>query len=731
MVARHWNYRLARLTMLAVVLTATGWLVAPVAAAGLDKLDTSLKLVPEDAAIYSSMLRNREQFDMLRQSNVWSKIEQMPAVQMVVSMYQMQLGNPGSKAAKIDAALKNPEVRKLVDLATDMASDEIFMYGDDSCTDFLKLAQDVASAVRYGPMVLQATGKAQGRNPNQLQAKMVISALAQHTDLIDVPNFVVGFKVKNADLAKEQLIKLEMFGNLLEANEQTKGRFKKTKVGDHDFLVLELDGEMVPWNQVPTDKFKEVELEEGDAQKVIDKLKESKLVIAIGMHGNYLLCSVGSSLECLEQFGKGKRLLDRAEFKPLENFVDSRLISIGYVSEEMNEQLNNQSAQIDDALKVADKLLPLAKLPDQQNERIRKDVEALAKDVKSLVPDVGALMGFGFLSERGVENYQYAWGEHERLDGSKPLGLLQHIGGNPILGVVSRAKVDANVYEGMVKWAKVGYGYFDEFAMPKMPEAEREKVKKFLANALPLIERMDKANRTMLMPALADGQSALVIDGKLQSSHFIKSLPATDKPMPMVEPAIVMGVTDANLLKQGLGEYREVINGLIDAVRQIEGAHVPEEAKIPEPQTTEGPLGTIYAFPLPKQWGVDEKIVPNIAVSNEVLVMSTSKDHAERLLKATPLAVGGLLEKTDRPLAAAVWLNWVALVDAATPWVDFGMTRAAASKGVGEDQLKPIAQQVHTGLEVLKALRSITSERYMEGEALVNHTLMEIHDVGN
>ena len=98
-----------------------------------------------------------------------------------------------------------------------------------------------------------------------------------------MPNFVLGFKLKNADLAKEELIKLETMGNiLLESNEQTKGHFKKSKVGKYDYLVLELDGEMVPWDQVPMDKLKQMELNEGDFQKIIDKLKETKLVIALG-----------------------------------------------------------------------------------------------------------------------------------------------------------------------------------------------------------------------------------------------------------------------------------------------------------------------------------------------------------------------------------------------------------------------------------------------------------------
>ena len=154
-----------------------------------------------------------------------------------------------------------------------------------------------------------------------------------------MPNFVVGFKLKNTDLAKEQLIKLETIGNIvLESNEQTKGHFKKTKVGDYEYLVLELDGGMVPWDELPMDKLKEMEAKEGDVQKIIDRLKESKLVIALGVRDNYLLSSIGSSLECLEKLGQGNRLIDRPELKPLEKFVDRRLTSIGYVSQEMSQQ---------------------------------------------------------------------------------------------------------------------------------------------------------------------------------------------------------------------------------------------------------------------------------------------------------------------------------------------------------------------------------------------------------
>ena len=501
---------------------------------------------------------------------------------------------PDSVPSRINATLHNPEVRKILDLATDMVSDEAFVYGDKDCIDFVGLLQDVNVAMGYGPMLLQATGQAQGRAPNQLQAMMVISALAQHTDKIKIPGLLLGFKLKNTELANEELVKLETIGNIvLESMEQTKGRFKKTKIGKHEYLTFTVDGSLVPWDELPLDKFKDLELKEGDAEKVIKQLKATKLVIGIGLRDKYLLVSIGSSLKCLEKFGKDKRLIDRPELKPLAKFADRRLTGLGYFSAEMSQQLGNQRKTMDGLRQLVDKALPQADLSDEQRERIQKDVEGLTGDLKTLFPKLGARVGLSFLADHGVEGYQYAWGDYGPLDGSKPLGLLQHVGGNPILGVAARTRVTGKEYDLLAKWGKTAYGYFEEFGLPSLPDAEREKAKTFLTTAVPLLRRLDKANRELLLPALADGQVALVIDGKLQSKHIAEPLPATEKPMPMPEPAVVVSLSDAKLFKQGLSEYRTAINDLIDAVRHLEGSHVPDEVRIPEPQVTESCAGQV------------------------------------------------------------------------------------------------------------------------------------------
>ena len=182
-------------------------------------------------------------------------------------------------------------------------------------------------------------------------------------------------------------------------------------------------------------------------------------------------------------------------------------------------------------------------------------------------------MEFSFLTDRGAESYGYQWGQFPGLDGSKPLGLRSHFGGSPLLGIVARAKPAPPQYDDLVKWLRIGHRYFDEYAVPKMPDKDREHYQKFFDLARPLLVRLDKANRTMLLPALADGQIGFVLDAKLQSKQFLKKLPPTEKPMPMVEPALVLGVSNAQLLRQACGEYWAVAEGFLDAARHVDPEH--------------------------------------------------------------------------------------------------------------------------------------------------------------
>jgi hypothetical protein len=259
-----------------------------------------------------------------------------------------------------------------------------------------------------------------------------------------------------------------------------------------------------------------------------------------------------------------------------------------------------------------------------------------------------------------------------------------------------------------------------------MDQDEQEQAKKFIKLVTPLVERADKANRTMLIPALKDSQGGLVVDTELSSKHFIESLPETEKAMPMVEPAIVVGVSDAELLKKACAEYQEVFDALVDVIREIEPDGMPKDYAIPRPKLAKTDAGEVYTYAAPKDWGLDERITLALGLSDTVGVIASSKEHAERLLKSTPPELGGLLQKTGKPMAVAAVFDWAGLLTASQPWIDLAVNTYVT----GSDSEKELTRtQVQTVVDVLKVFSKLTAVTYFEDEVLVTHTLLEIRDV--
>ena len=489
---------------------------------------------------------------------------------------------------------------------------------------------------------------------------------------------------------------------------------------------------MFSWDEEVLEPIRGMEIRKGDLDKVVARLKKATLVIAIGLRGDLLLVSVGASTDALARLGKGKPLADRPEMAPLAKFAERRLTSVGYVSEEFSRRFLGAMAGLEQALKGVDAGLRASKLPPSDQEQICKDAAALTADLKSMLPQPGATMGFNFLTERGLEGYQYSWGDHHVLDGSKPLPLLEHLGGNPIFAAVNRTKVSVKNYDLLVKWVKVGYGYVEKYAVPKLSPNERSEFETFVGLALPLVKRADQTTREMLLPALADGQVGVVVDVKLKSKQFLDSLPPTEEPMPMVEPAFIFGVSDPELLVKACSEYREIFNAWFDALRKSSpgASKIYENVHIPEPRVLKRKAGTLYAFDLPKEWGLDKRILPNAGLSADTAVVAMTSKHTQRLLNAAPASVNGQSFSSGQPLAGAGFLDVAGLVDALTPWVDLGIHAAVAQS---DDPNNPMAtgvlDQAHTVLDIVKVVRSVVVRNSIEGKVQVQHVELEIRDV--
>ena len=104
----------------------------------------SLDIVPADAAFYSVMLRNQEQFEAIVNSKAFAKIKDLPYVQMGLGMYNIQAAESGfarSAASRPPAAI--PNVKRSLAFLADLFSDEVFVYGGPSFNQAVELLQGI------------------------------------------------------------------------------------------------------------------------------------------------------------------------------------------------------------------------------------------------------------------------------------------------------------------------------------------------------------------------------------------------------------------------------------------------------------------------------------------------------------------------------------------------------------------------------------------------------------
>jgi hypothetical protein len=709
-----------------------GTLAAPVRGdEDLKKLDCSLSLIPEDAAFYNTLLRNREQIEAVVNSKAWAKLRELPGLQMGLKAAESELHKPDNPLAHFLQFFHEPANRQLLELLADMGSQEIFFYGGESFVGFVDLAMQLSGGMRFGPGLMMLSGEGRNRDPRQLQALALLNILSANLESLKVPDLVIGFSLSNRQRAEEQLQRLEKLAKDLLDKTPLKGRFQRTQVEGSSFLTLTLDGSLVPWDQIP---FKDLEEKEGEFDKLKKKLSQLKLTVNLGVRDKYLLLAIGESAAQIAKLGKGKSLAERAELKPLAKFTDRKINSITYTSKALNAAVQPSGKDVDGWVELANQGLSGLGLPEDKLSKIKKDLEALAKDVKPLLPAPGAGFSFSFLTNRGQESYGYDWGEHRNVESAKPLTILDHLGGSPFFAAAGRSKYTPENYQTLVKWIKVAYGYFEEIGLPQIPADDRQQFQQLAEAAKPILRRLDEATAKLLLPALADGQHGFVLDAKITSKQWLTVMPAQEKDLPMLEPALIVGVSDAEKLRQAFGEYRTAINELLGKLHDLN--LIPFEFQIPEPekQNLTVKSGVSYFYPLPAGIPIDAQIIPNAGLSDSFLVLTISQAHSNRLLTKTPLKVdGGPLADTQRPLASALYCDWPAFVDALTPWIEMGARLAGPQLGVAEEgddkKLDEILKQVRTVLDVLKCLRGYSSCSYLENGVLVTHGEVVVRDL--
>ena len=756
-----------------------------------DSLEASgVALIPDDAAFVSATLRLREQYDRLVSSNAWAAIKKLPFFVRAAESLEEQKLQPGSPLSMLSTFMELPENEQALALLKDMVATDTFVYGEPSwvavaqlakrlqqaqnATSFLQMASGEASVggievdvldgvelnhddgqagrddadigprpLKVVPVRLQAEA-AEALSAEELGQRLMIKTLAENVDLIVVPDIVWGFKIGKREPADFQLRRVEVLvKGITQLNPALAESLARRKVAGGEIVTFTIKPDPDMIRSLPLGSG--LEAVQKDVDTIFDRLEDLQLVIGLGVIGDRVILSIGDSIDHLEKLARPaadrKGLLATKPFAPLLAHKEKPITGISYVSESLKKAMAPAASDIEEFAGLSDTIADLADLPDGAAEDARRILATVAEGYGRRLPVPGPSMAFAFLSERGYEGYDWDLTGNLPFDGSKRLEILEHTGGAPLAAAALRVKHDPAQFEDFVAWADMGWSFVRKYLVPKADPEAQEKFGEFDEHFSPLARRLVGILRTKILPSLADGQIAFVIDGKSSTKRLHAALPAAAEPLPMVEPAIVLGLADPKLYKEGLNDLFGLADDLVDAVREIAPDAVPAEYRVPEPAKSKAEAGTVWSFPLARS-GVDEKVQPAIAVGDDVAVLSLVPKQAGRLLLESRLDTGSQLSKFDEPLARAAALDCAGLVDLIQPWVVYFVRYGCVQQREGvvdpeielgpddeTDQARDALAQSKTVFEAIKSLRAAVAETTVQSDALVTHWRNIIRDV--
>jgi hypothetical protein len=368
-------------------------------------------------------------------------------------------------------------------------------------------------------------------------------------------------------------------------------------------------------------------------------LIKKKAVVALGVVGEFVLMSVGDSTAHLEKLGGGSSLADQPMMARLAKHAAERVTSIAFVSKAFAESMSSPRRQIDDLVLMAEQALDQLEVGEELRGQLVENIRGFGEDVLKYMPEPGDIGAISYLTARGYETFQYQTGTRPTQDSSEPLTVLEHAGGNPMLLVATRTKQSVEDYDQTISRLKRVAAQVELVAKEKAEPEQWARYLELREKGLPLLERLNQATREHLMPALADGQQALVVDAAATSKQWIDKMPRSPQPLPMLEIGFATNVSDAEHLRKGVAEYFDVVQDAIALLHEINPDEVPE-IQVPTPETRElAEGGTMYTYSLPAPWGIDAQLAPNAALTKSVAAASLTPAFTERLLRTKPLEI--------------------------------------------------------------------------------------------
>ncbi|MBM4040732.1 MAG: hypothetical protein FJ290_19685 [Planctomycetes bacterium] len=698
--------------------------------------------VPQGVSAYTSHLHLADTWKKVWRSNAVQSLVALPAVQDAWRQVQR---HPGYRSF-MGAVQSEPVLVEGLPVLEDAVSSEVFACAGSDLPGFLQAMGELLNTVQFAGVknalragdamreaLREATERLEGpdglRRPrpareqrDQTAIELVDVVLANEKRL-HVPSVLLGFKLTKPDAARRFLDAW-----VPQIGPTPFGTFRPQTIRGTSYHVFELHGETLfglTIRSLPRDLAR-AGVPREKANRFVAWLTGLRLKLAVGVAGDYLLVSIGKGTDLLEGWGKGASLAEAPEFAPLRASYKPGLDSLSYTSAQLAGAF---SPNADGTRRFARNIA--AVIPERPGtkglkERILKDAELLIKDIKFPVPSAAVACSF---RNKGIESLSFGGPPAGGLNCSQPLTILAHRARQPILFAASRAaKSPPGSYDKAVKWIKVLFGYFRDYAVPAMDRETRRHYDTIMGFALPFLAEIDETNRTCLVPAFDGAQHLLVLDG-----NGVLVPPAEGarppKPIPLPRLGLAIELADADKFTRGIERYAAAIRKLIDDARKAYPKLIPPTFDLPRPVVADTPAGKQVFYPLP--WNLGQDVFPCALLKGRLLVLASSSNLAREMASPVPLPASSVTAP-QKPAGAVSGADLLRAWDYLRRLSDALFALAAAERPLHpEDRQQMLEVRMHLDAlwRALGALRSYSSTTTARDGRVVTHSWLHVEDI--
>ena len=700
--------------------------------------DLGIGLIPDDAAFLASTLRGREQYDRIVASNAFASLKELKSVAKALDELAKQQTQPGNPMAIAMMMMQMPDNQEALALLKDMVATDTFVFGTSSWVTVSKLFKKLQSAQQAANVATITKGTDLEIDAESTLNQLLAETLAANTDQIVIPDLVWGFRTTQVDAAQKQLARIETFvTGMAQAQPMLADAVTREKIGNGDFITVTIKPDPTLLKMAMSNVVKFTDMEE-ELEKIMKRINELQIVVALGVVKEHVVLSIGGGTEHLQAMGStGGSLLDTKPFKVVRDATEKSLTSIWYRSQKLAKAWETSPEDIEQAKKFAAAVAKANDLTPEATAEAEELVGELLEGYASQMPEAGPWLAYSYLTDTGYAGEEWNWAKNIPWDGSTPLSL-DHFGGNPLAVIALRTKTDPKQFEAFVNWTDSLRKFVSNAIASTGDDDVQEGFKTFDEKIVPLGEELTNTVREKFVPALKNGQFGLVLDGKASTTKLQASLPASSKPLPLIEPAIVLSLDDEALFREGLSDIFALSDKLLAVIREIDEDAIPSEYRIPDPEEKDAEGGSLWTFALPES-ELDEQIQLSIGVGKNAAVFSFTPTQAERILTSSPLQLEGDFSQN---LAAAAILDWVAFANLLEPWATYvircgGMQqeqgRLDPDSTIGPDseteEVTDALEQLATIFDVVRCLKSATAKTSIEEDATVTRWQNRIEDL--